>query len=99
MSNTVIHTGKAVFFETLTFAIFVVSREERMILKKCFSKSSFQHNSDYREHFTERPHPTAYFEVIQESIMGTSVTLKWKPRYNGGLHQTFIIQYRKSGDK
>ena len=40
------------------------------------------------------PRQATEFQEITESITETSARLSWKPGFNGGLPQTFIIQYR-----
>lgn len=36
---------------------------------------------------------------MQDSITEASIIVKWRPGFNGGLQQTFMIQYKKdNGD-
>mgnify|MGYP000113759434 CR=1 FL=1 len=44
------------------------------------------------------PRQPTEFQEITESITETTARLSWKPGFNGGLPQTFIIQYRTDGD-
>lgn len=45
--------------------------------------------------FLEKPECTNMFSYKEESLTSSSVTLIWNRGFNGGLPQTFVIQYRK----
>lgn len=46
--------------------------------------------------FLDKPKPPSEFQHVAESVTETSVKVNWKPGFNGGLPQTFVIQYKNS---
>lgn len=45
------------------------------------------------------PEVPSEFRVDGNYLTETSVLLQWKPGFNGGPKQTFIIMYKKSSDQ
>lgn len=48
--------------------------------------------------FLDKPSSTDYFTYIKEKLTSSSITFTWKPGFNGGLQQTFVIQYKIVSD-
>lgn len=49
--------------------------------------------------FSDRPETPTEFSHDKELLTDTSVTLLWKPGFDGGIQQTFIIMYKDEKDK
>ncbi|XP_060598567.1 nephrin-like [Ruditapes philippinarum] len=43
---------------------------------------------------TDKPEPPRDFRLMKDTITDASVTLSWRPGFNGGFQQTFVIIYR-----
>lgn len=45
--------------------------------------------------FVDNPQPPTEFQNVDELATETSVTLSWKPGFDGGVEQIFLLDYRK----
>ena len=48
--------------------------------------------------FTGKPDPPMNFNITSTSITEDSITLTWRPGFNGGFQQTFVILYKTKLD-